>query len=248
MAPLSEVAHTKPRFATAKLRAMHETYFAPVEVGGFRLNRVTGASIAMLLTRKALYRHAANKARVEAVTIPSAPYTPSKTKPDTSDRTIANMKRLTELRGQEVGGVYFARLGAGDAKWEDIQAYAALVRNAGTGNCLEYAVVAFEKLHADGWKTLELVQLASPSTHSFVILGSARAKGEYAAGFGRGNDVVICDPWAHIACDASAYATEWAAKMSKWTTEKKNIYTPGQTIAPNAYGLQHRQEVLFSIA
>ncbi|WP_189050581.1 hypothetical protein [Aliidongia dinghuensis] len=215
--------------------------------GFIELGRGAGAHIAMTLTRAALSRKSANKARVQSVTIPEKPYAPEKFKPSTVDRTIENAGLLTEQIRNEAGRAIISRLEAGSASWGDIQAYAARVRAIGTGNCLEYAIVAFEKLCADGWRQLELVQLFPPSTHCFVILGSARAPGAYGAGFPFAADVVVCDPWAHIACDAAVYEREWAARMQKWADERKEIFGGGQSISPLNYTLQHRQLVMCSV-
>lgn len=212
-------------------------------------NRETGAHIAMLLTRRALGRKSANKVRMESVTVGGELYSPVKTKPDTMDRTIENMKLMnTQLRGSDAGRLFVERLNGGIASWDDIQRYAMLVRTVGTGNCLEYAVVAFAQLHADGWTGLELVQLAPPSTHFFVVLGSARPIGSYAASFDLGPDAVICDPWAHVSCPCGIYRTEWAGRMAKWTAERKVMMVPNGSIQPSEYGLDHRQVVMFSLA
>jgi hypothetical protein len=231
---------------------MPETRLSP---WGEDLSRAAGAHIAMLLTRNALGRGSANKARVQTVEIPRKAFfngpdqklivVAPKTKPDTLDRTIENAKLVGQrVRGSQYGQWFEGRLNAGQATLDDVKAYAALTSSVGTGNCLEYAVVAFDKLVSDGWRSVELVQLAPPSTHCFVVLGSARAIGFYEGGFNLGNDAVICDPWARIACDARDYPSTWTAKMAKWEDEKKMIFANGEQIAPRQYGLQHRQFVM----
>jgi hypothetical protein len=227
---------------------MGNTRLIELPWGVVEASRGMGAHIAVLLTRRALSRKSANKARVATVQIPDAPYAPGKNKLETIDRTIENARLLTEqIRNLGDSPQILGRLEQGVASWQDIQTYAARVKAARTGNCLEFAIVAFEKLAADGWRQLELVQLAAPSSHCFVVLGSARAPAEYPMGFAFGNDAVICDPWAHIACDVAAYEREWDARMQKWTRERTEIFVPNAQISPRDYTLQHRQRVMCSI-
>ncbi|HEV2676521.1 MAG TPA: hypothetical protein VGV37_18490 [Aliidongia sp.] len=209
----------------------------------------TAAQIAMHDARFALGRRSANKVRLDTVTVRGQSGSLDKVKKETFERmrdnALAFRERILDVDGSRP---FRTKLTSGAATLTEIRSYADLVCSVGTGNCFEYAIVAFIKLYAQGWRRMELVQLDAPSTHCFVVLGSARRQGMmYEAGFAYAPGSVICDPWAHIACAADVYATVWRDKMLKWQGSGKQISTPDGLLDSTNYTLQHRQLVMYSL-
>jgi hypothetical protein len=101
----------------------------------------------------------------------------------------------------------------------DVIAYGHKVTHHKAGNCLEQSAAATVYL---SWQMknggFNLVYLASPGDHIFIVIGHApEAAGRYPKSFAEWNEeAVVCDPWAKIACSAREYPRRWQEKLDKW--------------------------------
>jgi hypothetical protein len=202
--------------------------------------------LATSFTRNILDQKSANKVRMEPLV-----HDDGTTKPATIDRTIRNAGLLRDLRRSTEGSDFLNKLNGGAATIQDISDYARRILAIGTGNCLEYAVVAFDILYSGNCRPIEFVQLAYPSTHCFVVLGLARPRGNVGQSLAWGEGVYVCDPWANIATKVGQYQAEWTSKMAKWGRAGKTIVLGNNDgyISPENYTLpNHNKLVLFSVA
>lgn len=165
--------------------------------------------------------------------------------------------RINNARYSWAGKPFWLSWARGYLSFSEIKAYAQAVRKEGAGNCSEHAILALDYLLTVNASNLELVVLAEPSNHVFIVLGSSRPMGRlYRPGFIQLPPTsVICDPWAKIACAAITYEQFWNKKMTRWVQRGKHIFVGndyfGQAVhgqlSPRQYQLNLPQKVLFSI-
>jgi hypothetical protein len=104
-------------------------------------------------------------------------------------------------------------------RMSDIIVYGQRVTHHRAGNCLEQSAAAAVYL---SWQLknggFDLVYLAAPGDHIFIVIGQTPSQGgRFPKSFAEWDPAaVVCDPWAKVACPAREYPKRWQEKLDKW--------------------------------
>lgn len=119
---------------------------------------------------------------------------------------------------------------------EYVDAVAKSMKTIQSGNCFQYACVAFAFLRKNGQTPLDFVgsRVAILRTqrfigHHVVILGRPKDAPEAFPALEKhknANEIFVIDGWSNIACGIKTFRKEWKAKLNEWNSNGKSWINP----------------------
>jgi hypothetical protein len=99
--------------------------------------------------------------------------------------------------------------------------------NGHAHNCQQLADIASALLREMGF--FVTLHSSKPAADHVVVLCSREPLPDLPADRNQWpENVLVCDPWANVACHGSDYSKEFRAKMTKWSNEGKKVWvSPG---------------------